>query len=85
VQVTEGDGYYLGRVLVNAQIAAPKALRLLHAMSALRARVGDTRKNARSPEHPDTAESLINRDSLLHDKGEIAGAPPCSAALNSAT
>jgi hypothetical protein len=23
VQVTEGDGYYLGRVLINAQIAAP--------------------------------------------------------------
>jgi hypothetical protein len=22
VQVTEGDGYYLGRVLINAQIAA---------------------------------------------------------------
>ena len=23
MQVTEGDGYYLGRVLINAQIAAP--------------------------------------------------------------
>jgi hypothetical protein len=28
VQVTEGDGYYLGRVLINAQIAAALTVRL---------------------------------------------------------
>ena len=28
MQVTEGDGYYLGRVLINAQIAAGYALTL---------------------------------------------------------
>jgi hypothetical protein len=26
VQVTEGDGYYLGRVLINAQVAAPPSV-----------------------------------------------------------
>jgi hypothetical protein len=38
VQVTEGDGYYLGRVLINAQIAAGYALtlRLWHGDVSLR-------------------------------------------------
>ena len=34
------------------------------------------REKTLGPEHPDTAESLINLGSLLHDKGEFAGARP---------
>ena len=40
MQVTEGDGYYLGRVLINAQIAAGYALilRLRHGDAFVRLR-----------------------------------------------